>query len=135
MRFLIKWLFIFLLLAGIGAAGAYYYAGTLDAPGIAINQPSIIGQAGTLDVTVEAPPSELSSLSVSLQQGERSFPLFDLADPAAGTSSVEGNRLRITRPVGKQAIPELQNGSATIRVAASRRVMRGLRELPAETTK
>jgi murein DD-endopeptidase MepM/ murein hydrolase activator NlpD len=135
MRFLIKWLFILVLLAGIGAAGAYYYAGTLDAPAIAINQPSIIGQASTLDVTVDAPRAELSSLSVSLQQGERSSPLFDLDGPAAGTSSVEGNRLRITRPVGKQAIPELQNGSATIRVAASRRVMRGLRELPAESTK
>src|SRR6187397_1610423 len=111
MRFLIKWLFILLLLAGIGAAGAYYYAGTLAAPAIAINQPSIIGQASTLDVSVDAPQAELSGLTVSLQQGERSFPLFDLASPANGAMSVDGNRIRITRPVGKQAIPELQNGS------------------------
>ena len=55
MRFLIKWLFILAFLAAIGAAGAYFYAGTLDAPAIAINQPSIIGQASTLDVSVEAP--------------------------------------------------------------------------------
>ena len=135
MRFLIKWLFILLLLAGIGGTGAYYYAGTLDAPAIAINQPSIIGQASTLDVSVDAPQAALSGLTVSLQQGERSFPLFDLASPAAGAMSVDGDRIRITRPVGKQAIPELQNGSATIRVAASRRVVRGLRELPAESTK
>ena len=135
MRFLIKWLFILLLVAGIGAAGAYYYAGTLDAPAIAINQPAIIGQASTLDVTVDAPQAELTSLSISLEQGERRFPLFELADPAAGAMSVEGHRFRITRPVGKQAIPELQNGSATVRVAASRRVMRGLRELPAESTR
>lgn len=135
MRFLIKWLFILLLLAGVGAAGAYYYAGTLAAPSIAINQPAIIGQASTLDVSVEAPQAELSGLTVSLRQGERSFPLFDLASPAAGAMSVDGDRIRIARPVGKQAIPELHDGAATIRVDASRRVVRGIRELSAESTK
>ena len=57
-----------LLLAAI-AGVAYYVAGRADGPVIAINQPSIVGQAAGLDVTVDAPGGELDALAIHLEQG------------------------------------------------------------------
>ena len=52
---IVRWFFGLLILAALAFGVAYYYAGTLDGPAITINQPSVIGQGGTLDVTVDAP--------------------------------------------------------------------------------
>jgi murein DD-endopeptidase MepM/ murein hydrolase activator NlpD len=47
----------------------------------------------------------------------------------------DGDRVRITRPVGKQALPELHSGPAAVRVRATRPVLRGLRQVSSEATR
>jgi murein DD-endopeptidase MepM/ murein hydrolase activator NlpD len=132
---IVRWLFGFLILAGLAFGAAYYYAGTLDGPAIAINQPSVIGQGGTLDVSVNAPAGQLTSLNVQLEQKGRTFPILDLASAPAGAIVTQGDRVRITRPIGKQAIPDLTNGTATIKVSASRPVLRKLRNVSSEASR
>ena len=93
---------------------AYYYAGTLDGPAITINQPSVIGQGGTLDVTVDAPAGELTALNIQLEQKGRTFAILDLASAPAGAVVTEGDRVRVTRPIGKKTLPELDGRSGDI---------------------
>ena len=135
MRTLVRWLFLLVLLAAMALGVAYYFAGTLDGPAIAINQPSVIGQTGTLDVTVDAPVGELSALTVQLEQKGRTFPVVDLASAPADAIARDGDRVRITRAVGKKTMPDLQNGPATVRVHASRPVLRGIRQVSSDASR
>ena len=83
MRF-VRWLLTLIVLAGLGLAAAYYYAGTLEGPAISINQPaSVIGQAGTLDVSVDAPGARLTALNVQLEQKGRTFTVLDMGSAPA----------------------------------------------------
>ncbi len=132
---IVRWFLRLLVLLAIGAGIAYYVAGTMDGPAITINQPSVIGQSATLDVSVDAPVAQLSALTVHLEQKGRTFPLFDLLSAPADAVVKDGDRARIIRPVGKKAVPELQSGPATVRVSASRRVLRGLREISADASR
>ena len=129
---IVRWFFGLLVLLAIGSGIAYYVAGTLDGPVITIQQPSIIGQTGTLDITIDTPAAQLSALTVQLEQKGRTFPILDLAAAQPDGVATQGDRLRITRPVGKQALPELQSGPAIIRVHASRPVLRGLRHVSSD---
>ncbi len=65
---IVRWFFVLVVLLALGAGLAYFFAGRADGPVITINQPSVIGQAGTLDVTVEAPGADLSALTIELAQ-------------------------------------------------------------------
>jgi murein DD-endopeptidase MepM/ murein hydrolase activator NlpD len=49
--------------------------------------------------------------------------------------AVQGDRLRVTRPIGKATIPELENGAATIKVSASRPVFYRLRQASSEASR
>jgi murein DD-endopeptidase MepM/ murein hydrolase activator NlpD len=133
--FLVRWFFGLLVLAAIALGIAYYFAGTLDGPAIAINQPSVIGQEGTLDVSVDAPGAELSALTVQLEQKQQTFSVLDLSSAPANAIVREGDRLRIQRPIGKKVLPDLQSGTATLRVRASRPVLRGLRHVSSESNR
>ncbi len=62
---IVRWFFGLLILAALAFGVAYYFAGTADGPAITINQPSVIGQGGTLDVTIDAPGGELTALEHS----------------------------------------------------------------------
>ena len=134
MRFL-RWLLTLIVLAGLALGAAYYYAGTLDGPSITINQPSVIGQAGTLDVSVDAPGAELTGLNIQLAQKGRTFPVLDKASAPPDALVTEGDRIRITRPIGKTTLPELESGPATLTVSASRPVMRGLRQVSSSASR
>jgi murein DD-endopeptidase MepM/ murein hydrolase activator NlpD len=133
--FIVRWFFGLLVLLAIGLGIAYYFAGTLDGPTISFNQPSVIGQAGTLDVSVDAPGAELSALTIQLEQKGQHFPILDLSSAPPNAIVREGDRARIQRPIGKKALPELQSGTATLRVRASRPVLRGLRHVSSEATR
>ena len=124
-----------LVLAALAFGAAYYYAGTLDGPAITINQPSVIGQGGTLDVTVDAPGAELTALDIQLEQKGRTIPVLDIASAPADALVTEGDRVRITRPIGKKTLPELESGPATVRVSASRPVFRKLRQVSSEASR
>ena len=117
------------------SAAAYYYAGTVDGPAITINQPSVIGQGGTLDVTVDAPGAELTALNIQVEQKGRTIPVLDIASASADAMVKDGDRIRITRPIGKKTLPDLESGPATLRVSASRPVFRRLRQVSSEASK
>jgi murein DD-endopeptidase MepM/ murein hydrolase activator NlpD len=117
-----------LVLAACGVV--FWAAGRAAGPGIQINQPArLVGQEGTLDVTVEAPGGRFKTLDVNLEQGGRTFPLSSLAAPAGGATVKQEtrDRVRVTRPIGKRALPDLQAGAARITVSAARPVLLGLR--------
>jgi murein DD-endopeptidase MepM/ murein hydrolase activator NlpD len=131
----IRWFFVLLILLGMGFGVVYYFAGTLDGPAIVINHPAIVGQESTFDVTITAPAAELSSLSVQLEQKGRTFPVLDLASAPAGAIAKRDDIVRVTGPVGRKTMPDLDNGPATLRVSASRPVVRNLRRVSAEATR
>jgi murein DD-endopeptidase MepM/ murein hydrolase activator NlpD len=133
--FIVRWFFRLLILAALAGGAAYYYAGTLAGPVIAINQPSVIGQGGTLDVTLDTPGGELTALDIQLEQKGRIFPILDAASAPAGAIVTEGDRVRVTRPIGKKALPELVDGPATVKVSASRPVLRKLRQVSSEASR
>jgi murein DD-endopeptidase MepM/ murein hydrolase activator NlpD len=132
---IVRWFFGLLVLAALAFAAVYYYAGTVDGPAITINQPSVIGQGGTLDVIVESPGAELTALNIQIEQKGRTIPVLDLASASADAMGKDGDRVRITRPIGKKTLPDLENGPATVRVSASRPVFRGLRQVSSEKSK
>ena len=131
----VRWLFVLIVLAGVSFGAVYWYAGTLDGPVISINQPTVVGQSGTLDVTIDTPGGKLSALTVRMEQRGRTFPILDLSSAPAGTVAIQGDRVRITHQVGKKALPELQSGEATVHVTASRPVVRQLRHVSSSATR
>ena len=131
----IRWFLVLLVLLALGAGMAYYVAGTLDGPTISINQPTVLGQSSTLDVSVDTPGGELSALRVELEQQGRTFPILTLDNAPEGAIVREGDGVRILRPVGKSVIPELRSGTATLRVHASRPVLRRLRHVSSEASR
>jgi murein DD-endopeptidase MepM/ murein hydrolase activator NlpD len=132
---IVRWFFTLLVLAALAFGAAYYFAGSAAGPAITINQPTVIGQGGMLDVTIDAPAAELSALNVQLEQKGRVFPLVDLASAGGDSLTRNGDRIRITRPIGKRTMPELESGPARIRVTASRPVLRGLRQVSSESSR
>ncbi len=117
------------LVLGLAAGAAFVVSGRAVAPAIRILQPTtFVGADTTLDVTVEAPKSQLSRLDIVLEQNGRSTPLFSLAAPGTAALTQEtADRIRVSRPIGKRALPDLQAGAARIVVTAARTVLFGLR--------
>jgi murein DD-endopeptidase MepM/ murein hydrolase activator NlpD len=126
--------FVVLVLLALG--GIYVGAGRAAGPEIAIDRPDrMIGLASELSFTVAAPGGTLAGVEAVLEQEGQRLPLFSLADPGdAALQQETGDRVRITRPVGRRSVPELQPGTATLVVTASRPVLFGLRT-PAATAR
>src|SRR5512144_1515353 len=103
MRYILM-LVVFLLVA---CAVVYVAAGRATAPVIQVLQPGkLVGQDATLDITIEAPKSAFKSIDIKLEQKGRTVPLFSSASPAGATVKQEGpDKIRITRPIGRRAIP------------------------------
>ena len=141
-----RWVVGLLLILAVAAAGAYVVAGRGAPPRLAINKPDRpVGQAGTLDVTAEAPNAKFTTLTIALEQNGKSVPLFTL-DAAAGAANatankdasvtaVNPNQIRIARPLGKQSVPELQSGPARVVVTATRPSFLNLRTLTSTASK
>jgi hypothetical protein len=71
---MLKFLRVVLLLAPVGAAAAWFWAGRAEGPRVEIRQPErFIGQVSTLDVMVESPGGALSALDVSLEQARNPY--------------------------------------------------------------
>src|SRR5262245_55625097 len=126
-----RWLVALVVLVALAAGAAYFVAGRGAPPQLTINQPArVIGQSGSLDVTAEAPKAKFTALSITLEQNGKTVPLFALDNPQQATVAPVGvNQLRITRPIGKRNVPELQSGTARIVVTATRRSFLNLRQL------
>jgi murein DD-endopeptidase MepM/ murein hydrolase activator NlpD len=141
-----RWLVGLLFIAALAAGVTYMVAGRGAPPRLTINKPDRpVGQAGSLDVTAEAPNAKFTTLTIALEQNGRSVPLFTLdaaavaasatAGQDASVTAVDRNQIRISRPLGKQSVPELQSGPARIVVAATRPSFLNLRTLTSTASK
>jgi murein DD-endopeptidase MepM/ murein hydrolase activator NlpD len=115
----------------------YVAAGRSAPPHITIAKPDkLVGQAGTLDVTTDAPVAKLTALSVGVEQNGRIFPIYSLtAADAATAAKTDPNHLRVSRPIGKQALPDLQAGPARVVVSATRKSFLNLRTMTSTASK
>jgi murein DD-endopeptidase MepM/ murein hydrolase activator NlpD len=131
MRFLTRAL-LFLLVAGALAYGAaYFYAGTLPGPVVAVRAPDkYVGQNTQLEFSVETPGGTFSSIEAVLEQDGQATTVFTTdpsAQPAGEMKQDSANRIFVIRPIGKQALPNLKAGPARVTVTASQSVFYDIR--------
>lgn len=132
MRYLLGLLVLLLLVA----AGAWVFAGRQAGPAIEIGKPDkFVGMSTPLDVTVGAPGGQLTALEVALEQNGKRIPLYAMGQATAEVKQDGADKLRLTRDIGKSAVPELQSGAARIVVTASRKVVYGIRTLTSTALK
>ena len=142
----VRWLLAVVIVAAALIGGAYVIAGRGAPPRLTIDKPDrLVGQSGTLEVTAEAPNARFTSLTIALEQNGKTTPLFQLeGDRAAGTiAGANGSTvvttgpdtIRISRPLGKQSLPELQAGAARIVVSATRDSFLKLKTLSSSTAR
>jgi murein DD-endopeptidase MepM/ murein hydrolase activator NlpD len=136
MRGLLKFLFSLILLALIVVGAAWFWAGRMDGPAIDIRQPGkFIGQASTLEMTVQAPGGRFSRVDVGVEQNGKTYPVFAVNPDAPSGGKDPADRLIVMRPIGKRALPDLQSGPARIVVHAARPVLYGLRQRESTVTR
>jgi murein DD-endopeptidase MepM/ murein hydrolase activator NlpD len=134
---LLRVLAVLLVIAVMASGAAWYLAGRSAGPVINIIEPSdAVGQNGELEVLLQTPDVKLDQFDVVLEQQGRSQILYSLQRDTRTPLFQEGNeRLRLVRAIGKRAIPELEEGRATLRVVAARPVLFGLRRIESIATR
>ena len=132
-----KFLIGLVLLLLVAAGGAYVVAGRQPAPTIEIASPEkFVGLSTPLEVVVGAPGVRLSTVEILLEQNGKQYPLYSLTDAKGAQVTQAGeDKMRVTRNVGREAVPELQSGPARIIVTASRPVVYGIRQIGASATR
>jgi murein DD-endopeptidase MepM/ murein hydrolase activator NlpD len=137
MRALLKFLGFLIVLALVVAAGAWFWAGRSEGPAIEIRQPGqFVGLATQLEVMIASPDGLFSGVDVTVEQGDKVFPVFSQEPPAETTVNADpAERIYVMRPIGKQALPDLQAGPARIVVRAGRPVLYGIREVASTATR
>src|SRR6267378_6815534 len=122
---MLRWLAGLVLVVLVVAGGTYWVAGRGAPPAIKIERPErVVGQAGALDVVVQAPGGRFKQLTIALEQNGRTVQLFNLAGSlkSGATTGVERGTItqtgpdtvRISGPLGKKSVPQLQQGRARI---------------------
>jgi murein DD-endopeptidase MepM/ murein hydrolase activator NlpD len=125
---------VLLLILAIAGGTLFYMASRETPPQVTIDQPErVVGQAGTLTVTAQTPAAKFKDLTITLEQNGQATPLYTL-DPAA-MPTIGPNTVRVTRPFGKQSVPQLRAGGARILVSATRKSFLNLRTLTTTATK
>ena len=129
-------LLVFLLLVAL-AGGSYIAAGNTPPATIVINQPGgPIGARGTLEFTAGASRGRFTRLEAVLDQNGRTFPLFTIDAPGDATiTRLDADHLRIARPIGKSAVPELQPGPAKVTIIAIRTSFLRIRDVATTVSK
>lgn len=119
---MLRWLLTIVLLVALACGGAYILAGRIDPPAITFDRPDrAVGQTGEIQLTVDVDGGQLSALTLALEQEGQSLPLFSLDAPQTGVlSQPEANKIRVVRPFGKVAVPELKAGPARLVATATR---------------
>jgi Peptidase family M23 len=134
---MLRWLIALALLVLLACGGIYVLAGRGSPPRITIEKPDrFVGQAGSLELTADAPNARFTALTITLEQNGKALPLFTLDGPqTASVTRVGGNQIHVSRPLGKQSIPDLQSGAARLVVTATRPSLLNLRTLSTTATK
>jgi murein DD-endopeptidase MepM/ murein hydrolase activator NlpD len=137
MESMFRWLLALVVVLAIAWGAAFVVAGRGAPPQLTIGKPDrFVGQAAGLEVTADAPEARFTALNIVLEQNGRRVPLFSLDGPQTATvTRVDRTHLSITRPIGKQSIPELQSGPARIVVTATRPSFLKLRQLTSTASK
>src|SRR6476619_3176526 len=132
-----RWLLGLLVLLAVVAGGLFLVASRGSAPSITIEKPDrVVGQSGTLDVTVATPNGRLSALNIQLDQNGKTVPLFSLTNAGGATlTQVDREHVHVSRAFGKKGVPELQQGAARIMVTASRTSFLNLRTFTGTASK
>ena len=103
--------------------GCVFFINTRGGPPVLtiVKPDTAVGQIGSLEVTADAPGGRFVSLIVTLEQNGKTMPLYALNGAQTATiRRVNDNQLNISRPIGKQSLPDLQAGPARIVVTATR---------------
>jgi murein DD-endopeptidase MepM/ murein hydrolase activator NlpD len=135
---MLRWLIVLLVIVMLAAVATYNVAGRGAPPVVTIIKPDkVVGQSGSVDLTADAPNARLTALTITFEQNGRSSRLYSLDDTNANATVTHTgrNQLRITRPIGRQSVPDLRSGPARIVVTATRPSFLNLVQLTATTSK
>jgi|tagenome__1003787_1003787.scaffolds.fasta_scaffold20822499_2 murein DD-endopeptidase MepM/ murein hydrolase activator NlpD len=143
---MLRWLAGLVFLAALAFGILYVAAGRSAPPRLTIEKPDrVVGQSGAVEVTAEAPNARFTALTITLEQNGKSYPLYALGNapgasvtPVAagpGVTPLDRNRLHVSRPIGKQAVPQLVSGQARVVVTATRPSFLNLRQVTTTATK
>ncbi|MEO7190720.1 MAG: M23 family metallopeptidase [Vicinamibacterales bacterium] len=133
-------LLLVLVLLLVAASVTYVVAGRAAGPTIEIVRPQqVVGTDSQLEVVMGTPAGRLSAMRIAFEQNGSSTELYSLGGDTSRsgvTVTPDGpDRLRITRPVGRQSIPGIVQGPARIVISASRPTLMGLRSASAQATR
>lgn len=129
MRKLLVLLVFLVILAGL----AWFFAGRAAGPAITVEAPAgLVGQRSSLQLVVYAPGGDLASLDVVVEQGGQSAVVSSLAGGDRVEVTRDADAVRVTGDLGRQTVPTLTQGAATLVVRASRPVLFGLRTVASE---
>jgi murein DD-endopeptidase MepM/ murein hydrolase activator NlpD len=137
MRFLIRAFFVLVLLALLAAGGAYVYAGRMPGPSIDISKPDkFVGTSTPLEVAVTTPGGTVSALQIVFEQNGKQTPIYTQGGGgSAPAPQVSGDKIVVSRELGKQTVPDIKSGPARIIVTTARPVLRGIRTIQSSAAK
>jgi murein DD-endopeptidase MepM/ murein hydrolase activator NlpD len=135
MRALLKFVGFLFVVALIVGGAAWLWAGRMAGPTLELKQPEkFVGVGTTLELRAASPDGRFSRLDVAVEQNGKSWPVYSL-DQKTASSADPAKQIYVMRPIGKRAIPELQNGAARIVVHAARPVVYGIRQAESTETR
>ena len=113
-----RYLLGLILILALAAGGAYVVAGRQGGPSIQIEKPEkFVGASTPVEVAVGAPGGHLKSLKIVFDQNGKQTTLYEMTggQPSGDGIKLDGpDKLRVTRTVGKQEVPDLKSGPARI---------------------
>ena len=127
------------MIGALALGGAYFYAGTLPGPGIEVRSPEkYVGQRTQLEFAVDTPQGEFARVEATLTQEGQSTTVFSTdpsEQPAGEVKQESAGKMYVIRQIGKQALPNLKAGPATLTIKASRPVVYGVRTVETTVTR
>ena len=125
-----RYLLALVLIAALVAGGVFVYAGRLPGPVVEIAKPTkYVGQSTPVEVEISAPGAKVDTITIAFEQNGRQTPLFSLASPGSAEVKQESvDKVRVTRTIDREAVPDLKTGPARIIVTATRPVLRAMRK-------
>src|SRR4029079_13707771 len=107
-----KALAFLVVLAILGAAGAWIWSGRQPAPVITFNGPAFMGARGVVDISIDTPRGARSALQVTFEQHGKPTTLATLATPGAELKQEGPDRLRVIAPATRKEIAALKSADA-----------------------
>src|SRR6266496_3396990 len=105
---ILRGFFLIIFLAAVALGVAYYLAGRAPGPEIEIYAGPMIGQQSPVKVVASAPGGQFDALSIEIQQGRRTIPVFVLTPQS--TVERPDTRIIVNSVISRKEHPELQPG-------------------------